>query len=344
MKRIKILLIAAALLGLLSGCGDKSVLKSELELVNIKSELPEVGTEDCDRLDEADEYVYEQQLAACDMYIEAYERTKSSDYAEKYKDDLDKDLVSYLCNNRRKELYEDIEKQLHDNIFLMVKTVEDCDNIPAYIERVNADVVNFYDYYNEYMNSDDQNEALCKILKTFYERTNILAFTFMSEHKEEFIDAALEKIEENAWANDDLNMRIAMNNEYIKALNIVYDGVPSEYALQIEEANMKLARKLLESDAELSKEDVDKIMHQLGEPTPTPKGTPTPHPTPETSPTSLPVPRPTPKPTPVPTPKPTPKPVPTKTPETPKPVVQTPEPEPTEETSGSNSYTFSIDD
>lgn len=319
LRKVRFLLVCVILILFAAGCGNKSVLKSELDEKQLTIELPPVRQENCDRLEDADDAVYEQQLAACEMYIEAYEITKTSDYVEKYKDEIDEDRVAYYCNNRRKELQLEISTDLYDNIFAMVKSVEDCDNITAYIKRVNYDVVNFYDYYSEYLNSNDSEEILCKILTKFYERTNVLAFRFMEEHYDDIINAALEKIEENARANEDLNMYIAMNNDIIRALNTVYGGVPEDYSIPIAEANMKLARKLLESDNELTEKDIDTLMQQLGEPTPTPEPTPIPTPTPT----------PTPEPTPVPTPAPTPAPARTQAPvKTQPPVVPTVPPQP----------------
>ena len=64
---------------LVCGCSDKSELKTELEKINISSELPPVYITDAMYLEEIDEEVYQQQLAACEMYIEAHELTRTTD-------------------------------------------------------------------------------------------------------------------------------------------------------------------------------------------------------------------------------------------------------------------------
>lgn len=347
LKKVKLLIVCAFLMIFAAGCGDKTELKAELENIKLTTELPAVRVTDCSRLEEADDEVYRQQLAACEMYIESYEITKTSDFVEKYKDDVKEDRVAYYCNDRRKELQLEISTALYDNIFSIVKSVEDCDNISAYIKRVNYDVVNFYDYYADYLNSNDKTEALCTILTKFYERTNVLAFRFMEDNREEIIDAALTKIEKNARANDSLNMYIAMNNEIVRALNNVFGGVPEDYAIPISEANIKLARKLLESDNDLTEEDIDTLMRQLGEPTEEPEETPTPEPTPEVTekPEATAVPTPTARPTsaPVRTAAPVRQPDPTPAPPrpTPAPVY---EPEPTDSyVEEDKQYTFTID-
>ena len=340
MKRWRLYLVCAAAALVLCGCGTNSELKAELDSVKLDIELPSPRNSNARQLADVDDDIYEQQLAACELYIEAYELTDTVDYAEKYKDAVKKERVGFYCNERRKELQLDIATSLQDNVFSMVKNVEDCDNISAYIKRVNYDVVNFYDYYSEYMNSNDETDALCLILKTFHEKNNVLAFRFMDENKEDFIKAALERIEYNARQTESLNMYISENNEIIKALNEVYGGVPEDYAVPIREANIKLARKLLEQDSDLTEENIDLLMQQLGEPTPAPTASPTPKPTPTA--TAEPTPRPTaaPRPTPRPTPAPTAAPQPTRAPQVRVPVEPDP---PTPEPEGQDSYYFELD-
>lgn len=331
MKKIKFLTVCAIMLLLLTSCGDKSDLKSRLDGVQITTELPPVSDILCSKLADADDEVYEQQLAACEMYIEAYDLTRSAVFIEKYKDEVNEERIEFYCNKRRKELQTEIGKQLSDNVHELIKTVTDCDNPEAYLDRVNLDTELFYDYYSDYMYSDDTNKALCNILRVFHERSNILAFRFMDDNREEIIRAAMRTIEENSDADTDLNMYLAMNNELIRALNNVYGGVNQVYADKIKSANVDLARKLLQSDDNLSEKTINELVAQLGQPTaePTAKPTPKPEPseTPKPQPTLVPTQVPTPKPTPTPTPKPTPTPTPKPQP-TPEPAAETPAQEP----------------
>ncbi len=327
LRKVKLCLICAGLLTVLCGCGDKSELKDHLAGILLENELPEVEITDCTRLYEADDAVYEQQLAACEMYYEAYTQTKTSDYVKIYKDDLKDEKIAYYCNLRRKELQKEIAEGLKDNVLSMIGTVEDCDNISAYTSRVNDDVVNFYDYYAayEYAQRGEKEEAICDILAVFYERSNIFAFRFMEENREDFIEAVTDRIIENSYATESLNMYISMNNALTKALNTVYGGVPEEYSRRITEANIRLARRLLEEDNDLSELEINSLMYQLGEPTPEPTEKPTEKPTPE--PTEKPTVRPTARPvaTAAPTPRPTQTPRPTAAPI----VTEPPEPEST---------------
>lgn len=348
MKKIKLSLICIGMLTALCGCGDKTEIKNHLAEIKLENKLPIVGIADCRRLSEADDAVYEQQLAACEMYYEAYTQTETSDFVEMYKDDLKEDKIAFYCNERRNELNDQIEKQLNANIREIVENVEDCDNIKAYVDRTNDDVVNFYDYYAEYTYAErnEKEKAICRILTVFYERSNILAFRFMEDHKSEFIDAAVESILENSNSTEDLNMYISINNELTKSLNTVYGGVPSEYAEVITTANIKLARRLLEEDNDLSEKEIDSLMQQLGEPTPAPTEEPTETPTEEPFkipieilqeemidiPTERPTLKPTPAPTPVPTPRPTP--MPTQPPQV---------AEPTAPTQPQETYTWEIE-
>lgn len=305
----------------LAGCGGKSDLKAELENVRISGELPRVSVAGCRYLADADEAVYEQQIAACELYYEAYELTRTSDYIENYEDNVKKERIAYYCNERRKELNLEISTQLHDNVREIISSAEDCSGVDAYLDRVDYDTLNFYDYYAEYLNSDDTEEALCKILKVFYERSNILAFTFMSKHEDEIVEAAVNRIVENSRANSEYNVYVLDNSELIKALNMVYGGVEKEYTDVVSEANIALIRRMLEDDSDLNDESINNLMSQLGEPTPAPEPTPTPTPEETEEPVEIPTVTVPPaymteKPTPVPTQRPQ-----TPTPQTPKPQV-----------------------
>ncbi len=337
MKRIIFILSCICMLGLVSGCGDKSEIKQELERVEITKELPEVKVINCTRLSQADDYVYEQQIAACELYLEAHEITRTSDYTERYKKKVKSNKVGYYCNQRRKELYTDISEQLYDNIYVMVMDVSDCDNIAAYLKRVNYDTVNFYDYYGEYVNAKNDSEkidAACNILSAFYEKNNMLALNFMDRNRDEITAAAAERIKSNSAQTTSLNMYISINNELIKALNTVYGGVPAEYADTITYSHIQLARRMLEEDNDLSEDDIDNLMYQLGEPTPAPTPEPTPVPTPTPAPTPEPTPTPVPsvKPDDDPRTEPTKRPEPQRTPQIPEPDndTYTAQPEPTQ--------------
>ena len=297
-KWLKILFLCIISVFCLAGCGEKSDLKDELNDIELSSTLPEVGETKYRYLSEADEAVYQQQEAACELYYEASWKTRPTDYLEKY--DIKPERVAYYCNIRRTELNDEISRQLRNNVRQIIQSVEDCENIDAYLDRVVDDALNFYDYYAEYKYPEDDaefEESTCKILKAFYERRNILAFSFMAKHKDDFIDVAIKRIVDNSNTRGSYSMYITENNAIVEALNAVYNGVSSENAQIITDATIKLVRKMLEDDNELDEASIDTLMQQLGEPTPTP----------------LPTPEPTPEPTPVPTPEPAPIPTPIKT-------------------------------
>lgn len=286
-KWLKTCLVCLISIFCLAGCGEKSDLKNELNAVRPTYTLPKVTVSNCRYLDQADETVYEQQVAACDLYYEAYYLTRSADYIEKYEDTVKSERIFQYCNERRKELNSEIEDQLRENIREAVRTVEDCDNIDAYIDRVISDTVDFYDYYAQYVYAEDRDERVdsaCKILKGFHERSNILAFSFMKENKQDFIDLSMERIVENSNAVDTFSMYITENNEIVKALNAVYGGIRSDRSEVINSATIKLVRKMLEDDNELDEDSINTLMQQLGEPTPTPELTPTPEPSLEPTP------------------------------------------------------------
>ena len=84
-KWLKLFIVCVISVVCIAGCGKKSDIKAELDSVEITYELPEVTNANCRKLSESDESVYEQQIAACDMYYEAYYKTRTSDYKNKYK-------------------------------------------------------------------------------------------------------------------------------------------------------------------------------------------------------------------------------------------------------------------
>lgn len=268
MKKVKIFAICLISLFCLAGCGERTKLKSELASVEVTQKLPNPGVENCNYLSEADAAVYIQQISACNMYSEAYNLTKTADYTDKYGDDVKEERIAYYCRQRRAEMNEAIKEELHNNVYDMIKSVEDCQNISAYLDRVNEDTLAFFDYYDEYVKAEDKNDIACKILKTFHERSNILAFQFMAEHKGEILTEAIKRILENASATDDYNMYIVENNELIKAINSVYGGLNSENAAMVTQSNTKLIRNMLENDNELDSKSIDLLMEQLGEVTP----------------------------------------------------------------------------
>ena len=165
-KWIRVLLVCVVSVLCLAGCGEKSELKAMLEDVELSYSLPEVEDRKFYYLDQADEAVYEQQIAACDMYYEAYYLTRTADFTEHYKGDINADRVAFYCNERRRELEAEITEQLRANIYEMVQAVEDCDNIEAYVDRVVYDAKNFYDYYAEFAyaeTTDEFEESACRI-------------------------------------------------------------------------------------------------------------------------------------------------------------------------------------
>ena len=264
MKIVKLCFLCLVSVMCLAGCGEKSEIKARLETVQISSELPEVTDVQYRYLSEADEAVYEQQIAACEMFYEAYQLTKTSDYIDMYEDAASEERIASYCNDRRKVLNDEIEKSLRDNVEKMLKVVEDCDNVKAYLDRVVYDTRTFYDYYGNYMYSDNREEAICEILTAFHERPNVLAFGFMRVNKDEFVDTALVRIVNNSLVNNDYNKYILESNEIVKVLNTVYGGVSAEYAEIINTSNRKLIRNMLEKDGDLNELTVSMLMKQLG--------------------------------------------------------------------------------
>ncbi len=340
-KKISVYAICCALLAsMLTGCANYDDITVSLDEVTIQNTLPKVSENaSYDSLAEIDDLVYEQQLNACLMYYDAYTKT----YYKQFEDGKRKpDKIAYMCTEKRKTIDTDIEVAYAINIYRLLQDIDDCSNPDAYVVKTHKDVLDFYDIYAEYENGDNPQDTLLKILVEYYERSNILAFTFLREQSEEVFDAALARIEENASVDKDFRVYVNENNIIISALNEVYGGVPDKYSRKISTLNTFLAKKLLMSLENITEDEREKLLRQLEPATPSPSPTimptstprPTPAPTipPATRIPSAPIPtqRPTQKPTQRPTQQPTQQPVITQRPTTPTPYTPAPTEEPYE--------------
>ena len=310
---------------MLTGCSDNEDVSKTLENITVVNTLPEVGEDvGYTSLSQIDDYVYEQQLAACEMYIDACNQTNFRNFTQDYNSLENKDLtkeqkkISSMCTTRRREILDEIEVEFCLNIYRLLKSVEDCPNIDAYVKKALNDVLDFYDVYGSYLNGDEQ-DALIDMLVEYYTRTNVLALSFLDENKNAVCKAAVKRISNNADMTEDLRMYVSENNEIIKALNTIYGNIPSTYANKITDDSSYLAKKLIASMETLSNEEKLEMIYQLD---------PTPSPTPKATPTPTPSPSPSPSPTPKATPTPTRTPTPTKAPQKATPV---PTPVPTKE-------------
>lgn len=274
-KKISLCLICCALLtSLLSGCANYDDITASLDNVTITNTLPKVSEDASYRyLEEIDELVYEQQLNACTMYADSYKET----YYQQFEDGERKsDRIAYMCTEKRNDINTEIEIAYAVNIYRLLQDVTDCSNPDAYVVKTHKDVLDFYDLYDEYVNGDDPQQTLIDILLEYYERSNILAFTFLGENDTRVFQAALAKIEENASTEEEFRFYVNENNNIITALNEVYGGVPSEYADKMSELNTALAEKLLMSLDGITEEERLKLLEQLypSSPSPSPSAIP----------------------------------------------------------------------
>lgn len=297
------------LTSLLSGCGKYDKVTAALNAITIQNTLP-IVEEDAsyEYLEEIDELVYEQQINACMMYADTYNKT----YYQQFKDgSLKADKLVQICGDKRREINTDIEIAFDINIYRMLQDVTDCGNMDAYVVKTHKDVVDFYDVYSEYQNGDTPQDTLIDILLEYADRSNILAFKFLDYNDTRVFKAAVSKIEDNANTDEDFRVKINENNLIISALNTVYGGVPDEYSEKISEFNTELAKRYIHSIENITDAERDKLLNQLSSsasPSPTPILRPTISPLPTSVPTLKPLATPipaTPKPTAVPTPKPT---------------------------------------
>jgi len=290
-KKILLCLVCCGLVSsLLTGCTNYEDITNILGQIRIENELPEVLESNYYKsLSDIDELVYEQQIAACEMYIDACRQTNHHDYFEGAENSSvaksmsnEEKKIANLVTQRRHVIYEDISVVLAVNLYRLLQNVEDCPNVDAYVTKAQNDVVDFFDMYEAYVYGDDPERALLDILVEYRVRTNVLAFMFLDKNKEAVCEAAVKRIAKNAEMTEDLRMYVSNNNDIIKSLNEIYGSVPARYAEQISSDANFLAKKLVLSMESLSNKEKLDLINQI-DPTPSPTPTPTPKPTPDPS-------------------------------------------------------------
>lgn len=303
-RKIFFVIASLAVLLLFTGCGDYSSIEAQLRDIEIENRLPDLPEEEIRTMEEAEDAVYVQQLAACEMLSDSYNQTHYTNFLENVNGNEKR--IAEICNKKRKSIDTEIEELYKNNIYKIMENVTDCPNVDAYVTKTYANVLTFYDEYDNYLNADNTDVALTEILSYFYDRTNVLAKSFLARNEKKVFEAAVSVIEGNAQTDEDFRFYINKNNIIIKALNEIFGGVSLDYANRIEAASDKLAVNLLNSLESLTTRERGLLMDELGlsTPTPSPKPTATPKPSPSPSPT----PRPTAQPTAQPTAKPAAKP------------------------------------
>ncbi len=296
-RKIFFVIASLAVLLLFTGCGDYSSIEAQLRDIEIENRLPDLPEEEIRTMEEAEDAVYVQQLAACEMLSDSYNQTHYTNFLENVNGN-DK-RIAEICNKKRKSIDTEIEELYKNNIYKIMENVTDCPNVDAYVTKTYANVLTFYDEYDNYLNADNTDVALTEILSYFYDRTNVLAKSFLSRNEKKVFEAAVSVIEGNAQTDEDFRFYINKNNIIIKALNEIFGGVSLDYANRIEAASDKLAVNLLNSLESLTTRERGLLMDELGlsTPTPSPKPTATPKPSPSPSPTPRPTAQPTAKPT-----------------------------------------------
>ena len=286
MKR-KLLITAASLVTLMlfTGCSDYGDVERELNEIKIENRLPKVGNEKYRTMEEAEDAVYAQQIAACEMLSDVTEKTDSRNF-EGYSGNAKR--IAERCNNKRNEVALDIKGRYVENIYAIMEDVKDCPNVDAYVSKTYLNVETFYDEYRNYQMADNTDLALTDILVYYYDRTNVLAKSFLTRNEDDVYEASVAVIEGNAQADENYRFYINKNNLIIKALNEIYGGVSAEYAERINNAGNKLAMNLLNSLESLSEKERKLLMDEMGLITPSPAPTEKPTPQPSVTPSNAP--------------------------------------------------------
>ena len=261
MRKIGTIFCILALASSLTACGKYGKLQDELDTITAESTFPPV-TEGATTLDDINNAVYEQQLALCTAYAEAYNKTGIDDFMLKYPK-LDRDKVLSRLNDTRQDINDDSTDIFIENMALIVKDVTDIPNLSAYIEKRWSEVQVFYTDYNRFVNYGDDYSVLSDLLLKYANSDNQLASEILKHNSDQFMNAAVLRIEKNAEAKEDFRVKITENNNIINAVNNLYGGVYTDLVKRINTANRNLAVKLLNSLETLSKSEKEKLLDQL---------------------------------------------------------------------------------
>ncbi len=276
-KIFSLLLFSLLAVPLLSGCGKYDEVKKSLNEITIQNTLPIVDESDSYKsVDDIEELVYEQQIEACGMFTDTYNKTSFKQFENgKYK----KKILEKLCQAKRQEIDLDIATAFDINIYKLLKDTEDCSNMDAYVIRSYNDVADFYDIYDRYENGDDPQSTLVDMILEYSEHSNVLAYKFLDRNDTKVYKAALMRISDNVESDEYYRQKIAENNRIVSALNTIYGGMPEEYSEKIDELNTILAAKLIRSMTDLTPEQRKKYLEELYPSTPSPSPTATVQPT-----------------------------------------------------------------
>lgn len=263
MRKISVFFCIIMVIGLLSGCGETSRIRKEINAIIIENTLPSVES-DANVMADISDAVYTQQLELCSMYSDAYEKTDLDSFEQKYPD-FEKDKLRSLLSEARKDMNEQSAEAFAENMNTLLANVTDCANQNAYISKCASEVSAFYDDYRRFntAESSERNSVLCDILLKYSKQDNSLATRFITDNKKDFCNAAAELIESGTKENKDLRAKVGKCSELIDAINEIFGGAPVDIAERINAANKELIAMLLNSMESLSDSERKRLLEQL---------------------------------------------------------------------------------
>lgn len=260
LKKSRLLLILFALV-LLTACDDYSQIREDLSKIKTEATLP-APVSTATTLKEAEPYIRIQQDALRDALLENYHKTHYDRFKDKYSSMLKSKLI-YFLNSARADLDNDVIKQFQTNMFVVMQNVKDYENISAYISDQQQYVQSFYiDYDN--IQKDSSNENLSLMFIRYAQSNNDYAKAYLLENKDEVLKACIDRVAENAKAEEDFREKLGENNQIVECINDLYGSADSNTAQQISNANKTLMYNLLESMDTLSDSEKKKLLEQLG--------------------------------------------------------------------------------
>lgn len=261
-RKLGALILTAGILATLTSCGKYSALYNELDAITAETVFPEAVSGRTE-LAQITEDVYAQQLALCEAYNEAYEKTDADGFLLRYAD-FEKNKVMSSLSKTRQELNDDSSNQFYMNMAVLLSDVTDCSNQEAYIEKRKLEAQSFCADYKTLINSTEEDfQTVNDIFVKYALGDNELVKKVFNDNMEMIMEASARSVEANAAADTEFRSNISKCNKTITALNEFYGGVTLEISKRINSSNKLLLKKLLQSMESVSKDERETMIRQL---------------------------------------------------------------------------------
>lgn len=265
-KKIGLLVCLLLTSVLITSCGGHKEANADISSLEYSCTLPEaLGGKTT--LEDVSEEVFAQQVSACEAYYEAYQITDVGKFTDKYPDVPTSRLIESL-SNKRQEINSEISEKFIENMTVILKDVTDCKNKERYINNCLDDARLFANDYHRIVTATAADFVkINNILVNYAQSDNEFAIQVLKNHSDLVIETALLDIEHNAEAEESFRANITKNNDTIEAVNNIYGGFGGgkENKRRVNDASMKLLKKLLDSVETMTEYERRDVIKQLEE-------------------------------------------------------------------------------